>query len=57
MLVLHAFWGWDNAEQEEEEIKEKMVAEYRKNGTIAQLPPELKLIASAVHAPIPPCPQ
>lgn len=34
-------------------MNEMKVAEYRKNGTMVHLPPELKVIASAVNAPFP----
>jgi hypothetical protein len=42
------FWAWGYGEQEEEALIEQQLAEYRSNGNTANLPPELKLMGSAV---------
>ncbi len=44
--MLPGGWGGGNNEQEEEAMIEEQLADYRKEN--AQLPPELRLIGSAV---------
>jgi hypothetical protein len=49
VLRFYGLWGYD--EQEEEALIEQQLSEFRNSGNTAHLPPELKLMDSAVCFP------